>query len=327
MSLPLTHPGRLHQIPRSVTNVFSSLPPLVVFEHLPHPSAFPNKNTLLFLPGLFDGLLTVPYTPTLAASLPEDWKLIEPILSSSYRQWGFSSLNEDVAEIAQLVTYFRNLPDTKDIRKGNNKVVLLGHSTGCQMIMHYLLSNPTGGYEEGKRPRIDGVIMQGSVSDREAMNVFISTKEYEDTCKTAKQYIDDESVEYVLPIHLTQKAFGNAPVTAKRFLSLASPGPDHVGEDDYFSSDLGEERLKMTFGKIGGLGVRVAFLFGERDQYVPDHVDKDKLVESWQEYVKKGGGVVDEVSGVLPGATHTLKEGGVAVEELTKRVNEYLKTV
>ena len=39
-----------------------------------------------------------------------------------------------------------------------------------------------------------------------------------------------------------------APVSAKRRLSLASPGPSHSGEDDFFSSDLDDERLATTFG-------------------------------------------------------------------------------
>ena len=193
--------------------------------------------------------------------------------------------------------------------------------------MQYLLRKQGNSYEGDNRPRLAGAIMQGSVSDREAMMMSISLDDYENSCRTAQQYVADGCAGHVLPIHITQKTFGSAPVTAERFLSLASPGTERLGTDDFSSSDLSEERLEGTFGKIGQTGVRVMWLFGERDQYVPDHVDKQELVGKWEEWVRKGGGVVDGVSGVLPGASHTLEEGGFLVEELVKRVGGLLGRV
>ena len=196
--------------------------------------------------------------------------------------------------------------------------MLLGHSTGSQQIMHYLLSQP-------KLPDIDGATLQGSVSDREAMFLSLGSELYHLSCELAQKYIDEDRGEYILPFYATKSSFGSAPVSAKRFLSLASPGPDHDGEDDYFSSDLVDERLERTFGKLGSRGVRVCFLFGGSDQYVPESVDKVGMVERWHEFVRRGGGVVDEASGVVDGATHTLVEGEKGLEDLVGRVLGFLE--
>ena len=194
--------------------------------------------------------------------------------------------------------------------------MLLGHSTGSQQIMHYLLSQP-------KLPEIDGAIFQGSVSDREALKMSIPPSSYDAACHLAQKYIDEGRGDDILPFSVTKVIFASAPVSAKRFLSLASPGPLHEGEDDYFSSDLADERLEKTFGKLGGM--RVCFLFGGSDQYVPESVDKVRMVERWHEYVEKGGGVVDEGSGVVDEATHTLVEGGKGLEDLVARVVGFLE--
>lgn len=183
--------------------------------------------------------------------------------------------------------------------------------------MHYLLSQP-------KLPEIDGAIFQGSTSDREALTMTIPHSEYDAACQLAQKYIDEGRGEDILPFSVTKSSFMSAPVSARRFLSLASPGPLHEGEDDYFSSDLADERLEKTFGRLGSMGVRIGFLFSGRDQYVPDSVDKVRMVERWCEYVRKGGGVVDEGSGVVDGATHTLLEGGKGLEDLVGRVVGFL---
>ena len=192
--------------------------------------------------------------------------------------------------------------------------MLLGHSTGSQQIMHYLLS-------QHKLPDIDGAIFQGSVSDREAMILSHPSSFYHAVCQLAQKYIDEDRGEDILPFNATTPIFASAPVSAKRFLSLASPGPLHEGEDDYFSSDLADERLEETFGKLGSSGVKgICFLFSGSDQYVPESVDKVRMVERWHEFVRRGGGVVDEASGVVDGATHTLIEGGKSLEDLVERV-------
>lgn len=297
-----THPGVLHRIS----------PPLVAFEHRPNPQ-FQAYNTIVFLGGLFDGLLTVPYVPHIVSALPSSWALMEPILSSSYRQFGIASLGEDVAQIAQLVAYLRTLHP-----KG--KVVLLGHSTGSQQVMHYSIHPGSS-----SRPKIDGAVFQASVSDRETLASILSSDDYRSTCAVAQSYISEGRGEDILPFEMTTSSFQTTPLSARRWISLASPGPDHEGEDDYFSSDFDDERLSKVFGELGKSGKRVSFLYSGSDQYVPSTIDKVKLVEKWHEHVKRFGGRIDEESGIMRGASHTLKEGGEPLEDLVARVIGFLE--
>ena len=297
-----THPGILHRIS----------PPLVAFEHRRY-SHIQSKasNTLIFLGGLFDGLLTVPYVSRVVSALPSSWTLMEPVLSSSYRQFGISSLGKDVVEIAQLIEYVHTLHP-----KG--KVVLLGHSTGSQQAMHYSI-------DPGSRPEIHGVVFQASISDREALTTLVSSDEYQSTCAVAQSYITEGRGEDILPFKLTASSFQTAPVSARRWISLASPAPDHKGEDDYFSSDFDDDRLRSIFGELGKTGKRISFLYSGNDQYVSSTIDKAKLVDQWHKHVKRGKGIIDESSGVVQGASHTLKEGGEPLENLTRRIIAFLE--
>ena len=319
-----THNGKLYQINRPPKDVSGLDPshPLVAFEHAPGQTAVaatPSttaENTVIFLGGLFDGLLTVPYVVPLVAALPAQWVLVEPVLSSNYRQWGISSLDDDVAELELLVGFFRQI-------RPNGRVVLLGHSTGSQMVMHYLLSEGKEG-SKARRPKIDGGIMQAGISDREAMGSLVAQTDIDRACDVAQQYVKEGRAGHVLPFEITDPIFVNHPMTASRWLSIASPGPDHMGEDDYFSSDFSDERLQTTFGQLGKAGTRLSWLYGQRDQYVPETIDKQKLVSRWHHYAELGGASVDESSGLVEGATHTLKEGGAPTQGLVHKILGFL---
>lgn len=205
--------------------------------------------------------------------------------------------------------YFRKL-------RPGGKIILLGHSTGSQDVMHYLIS-------DGERPPIDGGILQAGASDREFLASIIPLDQYENGIKLAREYISDGRGEDILPRSVSGPLFPS-PVSANRFISLTSPGPDHAGEDDYFSSDFNDERIKRTFGKLGSTGTRVSLLYGGNDQYVPEAVDKVGLLGKWVRHIREGGGVVDEDAGIISGATHTLEEGGEPTEDLKRRVLGFL---
>ena len=268
--------------------------------------------------GLDDGLLTVPYLVPFSAALPPNWRLVQPLLSSSYRGWGTSSLDKDVEEIAQCIGYVHKL-------RPHGKVILMGHSTGSQDIMHYLLSPKRE--NDPPRPSLQGAIMQAGVSDREILTDILPSDFYEKSIKVAGTYVREGRGADVLPTALLDGVF-STPVSARRWLSLASPPPDHSGEDDYFSSDFSDERLGTTFGKIGATNTPLQILYGAKDQYVPEHVDKELLVRRWTAAVKEGGGVVDEDSGVLEGADHTLSRATEDVlEDFIARVVRFVERV
>jgi pimeloyl-ACP methyl ester carboxylesterase len=86
-------------------------------------------NAIIFIGGLHDGPHTVPYIRTVAQALHNKsdsrYSVFEIRMRSSFIGFGTSSLRRDVEDISALVTYLRG--------KGRRKIILFGHSTGCQV--------------------------------------------------------------------------------------------------------------------------------------------------------------------------------------------------
>lgn len=89
----------------------------------------PGKNALVFIGGLTDGPHTVPYIRTVAAKIQAaavlDYSVFEIRIRSSFDGFGWGSLAQDVEDISAVVKYLRGI--------GKEKIVLMGHSTGCQV--------------------------------------------------------------------------------------------------------------------------------------------------------------------------------------------------
>jgi len=175
------------------------------------------------------------------------------------------------------------------------------------------------------RPPIDGGILQGAVSDRESIVASMDPKTYQQSCKAAQELVDAGDGDEVLSSKLINKFFP-APVSAKRWLSLASP--NHDGDDDYFSSDLTDEQLLKTFGKLPARAP-ICVLFSGADEYMPKNIDVEAVTKRWIEIAKKGEGRVDEeYSGTVEGATHNLSRNKPeVVERLVKRVLGFLNSL
>jgi pimeloyl-ACP methyl ester carboxylesterase len=284
---------------------------LSAFEHARPLSSSPPKHTLLFVAGLGDGLLTVKYPTVLAQSLPSDWSVVEVSLLSSYNGWGTGSLQRDVREISEAVQFFRNL------RPADGKIVLMGHSTGCQDAMEYV-----SGKGAANRAAIDGIILQAPVSDREGKNL---SPEHEKSLQVAQQFKDDGKEDDVLPLSaVSGLVYGRAAVTAYRWLSLLVFG----GDDDYFSSDLPDQKLRSSFGAFKKSSP-LLILWSGADEHAPSHLDSTKLMARWTEFVRQGGGIVDsERSGVVADAHHNLNgDPDRVVEDLARRVTGYLQNI
>ena len=324
---PSSHCGTLHK--------FSSR--LVAFEHLrdndsENKSNWSTKddiNVLLWIGGLGDGLLTVPYVPKLAQHLPTGWTLAQIFLSSSYNGWGVSSLQKDAREISRCVAYFRTI-------RPNGKIVLMGHSTGCQDIMEFLTGSKNEAISTQPSslssatpviwPNIDGAILQAPVSDREDLVRDLSPAKYESSVKLAQDWMDQGRGDDILPASATDNYYG-APVSARRWLSLASPTKD--GDDDHFSSDLNDDQLQQSFGAIPSKSCPLLILYSEEDEHVPEHVDKEKLVKKWTRIAKQAGVVVDEENGgILPKAHHSFKQDTAeVVNDMIGRVGRFVSSV
>jgi pimeloyl-ACP methyl ester carboxylesterase len=273
-------------------------------------------NIILWVGGLSDGLLTVPYPSEIANFnyLVSTWAIAEVLISSSYKGWGTGSLARDARELGECVAYFKKLRPGK-------KIVLMGHSTGCQDIMEYLVGE---GHEQ--REPVDGVILQGGVSDREAWEDFYKEgekrKQLEEAIRFSKELIDAGKGKVILSpeINPVFKDMGG-PLNAYRAHSLLAKG----GDDDYFSSDLSDEHFATTFGKIPK-STPVCFLLGSEDPYVPASVDRAALLQRWTRIIREGGGIVDdEDGGVIPGAHHNLDgDPKEVVEDLAMRVCRFV---
>lgn len=200
--------------------------------------------------------------------------------------------------------------------------MVMGHSTGCQDVMEYLVGK--GEYGGG----IEGGILQAGVSDREGWDAIVEGDEelagcLKETVRLAGEMVERGDGDVILAKkgNRVLEMF-ESPCTAYRAHSLLAVG----GDDDYFSTDLPEERLRGTFGKVPK-GTKMMFLWGSKDPYVPEGVDKEETLGMWARYVKEGGGEVDEVNGgVVQGATHNLNRDDVeVVQDLVGRVVRFVE--
>ena len=92
------------------------------------------------------------YAPPLAKALEAlGYATVQPVLRSSYAQFGFGSLDNDVEDLEELLGC--------EAFGGVEEVFMVGHSTGSQICAHYA--------RHGKAEKKLSVCLQGGVSDRE----------------------------------------------------------------------------------------------------------------------------------------------------------------
>lgn len=236
------------------------------------------------------------------------------MIRSSYNGWGTGSLERDAKDLDQCVNYFRKN------KVDGAKIVCMGHSTGCQDVMEYLT-----GRGHAERAVIDGAILQAPVSDRESLNESMDEETITRILETSREWINAGRGGDVLPESVDGKFFGKASmVSAYRWHSLLSPG----GNDDYFSSNLPDETLETTFGAIKKASP-LLILYSGADEYAPASANLKALTQKWMEFVKEGGGLVDEENGgVISEAHHNLEEDDDKVlDDLCARVCGFLSKI
>lgn len=303
--VPASRPGTLHHY----------TPRLTAFEHQgPVSSASPassTHHTILFLAGIGDGYLHVTYPSLISKQLPAGWSVCEVLLTSSYTGWTTSSLARDADELVKAVEYFRSLP-YRSLEAGA-RIILMGHSTGCQICMEYLVGPwkitpvPPATLQ---RPKVDGVILQAGISDREGLADILEPQVFNAGVKMAKEWILADKGNDILPAEATTRIFGADP-SAQRWASLAGK----EGDDDYFSSDLGDEALNRTFGEIGARKIPICILLSGSDEHIPAFVDMPQLMRRWKQAVRSAGGIQARESGILEGASHNLNSSPADVRD------------
>lgn len=119
--------------------------------------AIGSKNVLIMVGGLTDGLLACPYVPRLStACKSHSYALIQPVLRSSYCQFGMQTLANDVEDLDSLVNFLRSS------RGDDLEITFVGHSTGCQIAVTFCKTSQLA------HDFVKNVVLQAPVSDREA---------------------------------------------------------------------------------------------------------------------------------------------------------------
>lgn len=157
---------------------------LTMFESGPQNS----RGSVVFVAGLMDGYNALPYLPLLGKYLEEQlgFSLIQVMLTSSHMGYGISSLQEDVRELDILFTFLRE-------ERAKTRLFFIGHSTGCQDAISFASHGRN-------RAVIQGIVLQGPVSDREFMMSSLDDM-YGKYVRLAQRMINDGKVPMTRPIN------------------------------------------------------------------------------------------------------------------------------
>nr|CDI53039.1 conserved hypothetical protein [Melanopsichium pennsylvanicum 4] len=220
-------------------------------------------NTLVFIPGLTNTIGCLPYLPRIAESIRKHgYSLVQPQMSCNLGGYGQSTLEGDAQEIAKCISHLRSLPSKLD-----GRIVLMGHSTGCQDVITYLLSHDRA---TNKQTRLDGAILQAPASDREYYEMERNKASPQQRAKMDRELqhaiklVEEGQGATLMPrsdpetIHMPTKTWdadqgfqsgdteqGNASavfspaMTAYRTWALKAK----QGHDDLFSSDLTDDEI------------------------------------------------------------------------------------
>lgn len=184
-------------------------------------------HAVVFIGGLTDGFNAVPYLGSLADGLRDgsSWFLVQLQIRSSFLGYGVHSLDEDAEDVENALRYLRV--------RGVRSLVVMGHSTGCQDIVHMMKHRDVEGL-------VAGCVLQAPVSDREFAATLPGTAS---GLELARAMRDRGKADELMP-----READEAPVTARRYLSLYDQG----GGDDYFSSDLGGAHRPVARSRCAG---------------------------------------------------------------------------
>ncbi|KAK8050875.1 hypothetical protein PG993_002260 [Apiospora rasikravindrae] len=283
----------------------------------PHNTAFETgpadaQNALVFIGGLGDGPFTVYYPRAISAAFSSEqpdakalsYSLFEFRLGSSYTQFGFKRLSDDVADIAAFVKYLRS-------SLGKRKIVLMGHSTGTQDCMEYV----SPAYPDV--PPVDGFILQAPACDRAALLMEMGADKLDQTVEKARGLIAEGKSEERMPIGSIPPGIFDVPISADRFYSLAAKD----GGDNYFDPEYTDDQARPFWQRFEK---PLLILHSGNDEYVPSSVDKVGQIQQWKTLCRPG--VASDLSGTIPNADHRVeKPPGEAEKWLVDTVVKFLK--
>ena len=222
-------------------------------------------NALILIPGMSDGFMSMSYTEELSAELLKlDYSMVQVNLSSSFMQYGISSLKQDCQELTKLLKTIVKVYRFK-------KIIVLGHSTGTQDALYYMRYGELA-------EMVSGVILQAAISDRDSLSTLEETP-------SLKQEADKLIAEGK-PLALISERLDGAPITAARYINLV----ERLGDDDMFSVDLTEAELEPILSPVK---VPIFLCFSESDEFVPDKDAQKHLAERMLSVLRKNVDVAE----------------------------------
>lgn len=230
---------------------------LIAFQTSPY-----SKKCLILLSGMTEGPMSLHYTDGLVHSLqPHGWSVIMPVLSSSWNAYGTSSLHSDAQELSELLKYINKHYDI-------NEILLMGHSTGAQIVTWFTAYEYEKENSELKNlVKLRGVILQAPASDRQYLESVMGDIEMQKWCQIAKERMGQDKIDNKQHGWMPRESY-SFPITPYRFLSLTVKG----GDDDLFTPTIkkGTKKEIQSIHSISKLiRIPIAVYISEKDQYIP----------------------------------------------------------
>ncbi len=169
-----------------------------------------HKTHAIMIGGLTDGFFACSYVEPLSRELDaQGVSLVQTLLSSSHQGYGTASLDQDAAELRDLVTFLR-----EDATMGGEGYALIGHSTGTQDCVRFVRNAARGDFVDdssGDAMALPfAVVLQAAVSDRESLDMSPATWK---NLQLAKSMIAEGKGAQLMPIETQEDG---APITANR---------------------------------------------------------------------------------------------------------------
>lgn len=255
------------------------------------------ESCIVVIGGLTDGFLSLPFVPKLMEECGKiGWCCVQVHLSSSYSGFGIYTIQQDAEELSHLLEYLGGA-------RGKKRVVLLGHSTGCQGVLWYLQHSYLPEHHVG------AAILQGAVSDRDHLMATL------EGCKDILDWALREIAEGRPNSMHGSGLYGGIPMTAGRIRSML----DEDGDEEYFSVQTSIDRRKAKFA---GIPIPTYIALCEDDEYVPNRVETyGSLIDSYKQCSDKV-----KLLDIIPNADHGINND-TAQEYFVLMVKEVLSTV
>ena len=222
-----------------------------------------STKLIMLIGGLGDLLFNIKYFQYLWNKFDENYMICIPNMRSSGNSFGSFTIWNDVEDINEILSYIYN-------KNKLDEIYLLGHSTGCQDILCL--------FKKGinKQFPIKKCILQGPVSDRDYLNK--DEKLLNEIKRIEKEYNvlyeNWNNSELKNSMDVSKYLYDNKyPLLVRRFVSLYSK----LGDEDWFSYDISQEKLKSMYSIID---IPFLFVFSLNDQYINySHDEYKKLIE------------------------------------------------